>query len=54
MRMTMRTKLSSVKKTIRIKAGMEESHLVTFTGGNAIFKAAKHGNMAPDFFVDVL
>ena len=30
--MTMRTKLSDVKKAVSMKAGMNESHPVTFTG----------------------
>ena len=45
MRVMMKTKLSDVKKAVSMKAGMNGSHPVTFTGWDRIFNAAKHGTM---------
>ena len=41
----MRTKLFVVRKAVSIKVGIDGSHPVTFTGRDAIFKAAKDGAM---------
>ena len=45
MRVMIRTKLSVVRKAVNIKAGMEGSHPVTFTGCDTMFKVAKGGTM---------
>ena len=51
MRVTMKTKLSDVKKAVSMKAGMTGSHPVTFTGLSFDIESCKTWI---DFCVDVL
>ena len=52
MRVTMRTKLSDVKKAVSMKAGMNGSHPVTFTGLRCDTESCKTWYI--DFCVDLL